>query len=132
SGLTTAYLMRPAATSSDAAVGSANTARLADPGIVPAAAPEPRVTRIATVAPPATAAPRPVRTATVTPAVVRPVSTTTATAADCSPSTGDRVWRVAKPGLIAGVVGAGLGAAGGAIADGGRAAGKGAMIGGIA
>src|SRR5262245_58515473 len=89
-GLTTAYLMRPAAAPSAAAVAPANASSLTD-GAVPIAAPEPRVTRIATVPP----ASRPARTATVTPAVVRPVSTTTATAADCSPSTGDRVWRVA-------------------------------------
>jgi len=42
----------------------------------------------------------------------------------------DRAWRIAKPGAIGGLVGAGLGAAGGAIADGGKAAGKGALIGG--
>ena len=40
-------------------------------------------------------------------------------------------WRIAKPGALGGLVGAGLGAAGGAIADGGSGAGKGALIGGL-
>ena len=121
-GATTAYLMRPAA-------GSTGEARMSP--LAPASAPEPRVTRAAATSP-RVAAPRPVRAATATPAVVRPVPVATAPAVECSASTGDRVWRVAKPGLIAGVVGAGLGAAGGAIADGGRAAGKDALIGGLA
>ncbi len=57
-----------------------------------------------------------------------PVAATTAP----SPCEGsDRVWRIAKPGAIGGLVGAGLGAAGGAIADGGSGAGKGAVSGGL-
>jgi len=39
---------------------------------------------------------------------------------------GQRTWRVAQPGLIGAAVGVGLGAAGGAIADGGKGAGRGA------
>jgi hypothetical protein len=40
--------------------------------------------------------------------------------------------KIAKPGLIGTLAGAGLGAIGGAIADGGSGAGKGALIGGLA
>ncbi len=50
--------------------------------------------------------------------------------ADCA-STGGRAWRIAKPGAIGGLLGAGLGAAGGAIANGGKAAGTGTLIGGL-
>ena len=45
---------------------------------------------------------------------------------------GGRTWKIAKPGLIGTAVGAGLGAAGGAIANGGKGAGQGALIGGLA
>ena len=45
---------------------------------------------------------------------------------------GGRTWKIAKPGLIGTAVGAGLGAAGGAIAKGGKGAGQGAIIGGLA
>jgi hypothetical protein len=62
---------------------------------------------------------------------VTPVATTTAVAADCATGV-DRAKRIAKPGVIGGLLGAGLGAAGGAIADGGGGAGKGALIGGLA
>jgi hypothetical protein len=61
---------------------------------------------------------------------VRPVATTPV-ATDCATG-GERAMRIAKPGLVGALLGAGLGAAGGAIADGGDAAGKGALIGGIA
>ncbi len=40
--------------------------------------------------------------------------------------------KIAKPGLIGTLAGAGLGAVGGAIANGGSGAGKGALIGGLA
>ena len=43
----------------------------------------------------------------------------------------DKNWEVAKDAIIGGAVTAGIGAAGGAIADGGKGAGKGAAIGGI-
>jgi hypothetical protein len=64
-------------------------------------------------------------------AAVRTVSASAAPA-DCGTTTGERVWRIAKPGLIGTLLGAGAGAASGAIADGGKAAGKGAIIGGLA
>jgi hypothetical protein len=127
-GLTTAWVMRPSApTPLEAPQPSARTA---PPGVTPVAltAP-PRV-----VAAPARIAPAPVRTATA-PRVVRPAATRVAVPpvvpADCV-STGDRVWRIAKPAGVGGLVGAGVGAAGGAIADGGRGAAKGALIGGLA
>jgi hypothetical protein len=71
-------------------------------------------------------APAPVARTSAPP--IRPVSTS---AADCG-TNGERVMRIAKPGLIGGLLGAGAGAATGAIADGGKAAGKGALIGGLA
>jgi len=40
--------------------------------------------------------------------------------------------RIAKPGAIGALLGAGLGAAGGAVVKGGNGAGKGALLGGIA
>ena len=132
-GLTTAYLLRPA-TSTGVSLdegGVPTMASLAPQArVAPAVLQQPRVSPAATVAAPA--APRPVPVATVSPAVVRPVSTSTASTVDCSTTTGDRVWRIAKPGLIGAALGAGLGAVGGAIANGGRAAGKGAVIGGLA
>ena len=76
----------------------------------------------------ATPQPRAVATRSASSASVRPV----AVGADCGTTTGDRVWRIAKPGLIGTLLGAGAGAAGGAIANGGDAAGKGALIGGLA
>lgn len=45
---------------------------------------------------------------------------------------GGRTWKIAQPGLIGTAIGAGLGAAGGAIAKGGKGAGQGAIIGGLA
>ena len=50
---------------------------------------------------------------------------------DCATG-GQRAMKIAKPGLIGSLAGAGLGAIGGAIAHGGSGAGKGALIGGIA
>jgi hypothetical protein len=80
-----------------------------------------------------TAAPRPSVTRTsVTPIASRPTVTpvrvATPVSTDCATG-GDRAWRIAKPGIVAGVLGAGVGAAGGAIANGGKGAGKGALIG---
>jgi hypothetical protein len=115
-GLTTSYLMRTPAPA-DAHE------------IAPAATVAPR----ALVAPRAVVNPRPLlRAATpAAPARVTPVSTAPPVPADCDTG-GERAMRIAKPGLIGGLLGAGLGAAGGAIADGGKAAGKGALIGGLA
>jgi hypothetical protein len=108
---TTAYLMR-----SDSGPTLAPTPAVAQP--LPPAPPTPTVRYVAARSAPVAVAPRVVRTAA-------PV------AADCV-TTGDRVWRIAKPGAVGGLLGAGLGAAGGAIANGGNAAGKGALIGGLA
>ncbi len=117
-GLTTSYMLRTPAPAdaqeiavtprTSAAPRALVAARTAAP-VVPAVAPVARV-----VSPP-----------------VIPVSTTATAPVDCGTGT-ERAMRIAKPGLIGGLLGAGLGAAGGAIADGGKAAGKGALIGGIA
>jgi len=108
-GLTTAWMLRPAAPAEAETAAVAPTTR---PTARYAAAPTPAVAR-------ATA-----------PARVTQVSSP-AVPADCSTG-GDRALRIAKPGALGALLGAGLGAAGGAIADGGKAAGKGALIGGIA
>ena len=112
-GLTTAWLMRPAISA---------VAQEA-PAVQPAAG-----VRYAV----ATPAPR-----TVTPPVARaatpPVTPVSSTAVDTDCATaGERAMRIAKPGLVGALLGAGHGAAGGAVADGGEAAGKGAIIGSIA
>jgi len=126
-GVTTAYLMRPSAVSTETAPVSTPAATMA-PGALqalpaaPAPPPAPAVRYVA-----ARTAPRPVVASA--PRVVR--AATVPVAADCA-STGDRVWRIAKPGAVGGLLGAAVGAAGGAIADGGKAAGKGALIGGLA
>jgi hypothetical protein len=62
--------------------------------------------------------------------VVRPVAVQTV-ANDCATG-GQRAMKIAKPGIIGALGGAGLGAIGGAIAGGGSGAGKGALIGGLA
>jgi hypothetical protein len=142
-GLTTAYLMRPATPTATAFADDASSLSVVPR--VPAAPATATVPASRSVARPRvvpavqrTAAPEPTRTieqpapvsrpAPVATGSVRPVSDT---AAECA-TTGDRVWRIAKPGLVGTVLGAGMGAAGGAIADGGKGAGKGAMIGGLA
>jgi hypothetical protein len=115
-GLTTSYMMRTPA--------PANAQEIA-----PAAMVAPHATL---VTPPPVNPRRPVRTATpAAPARVTPISTAATVPADCDTGA-ERAMRIAKPGLIGGLLGAGLGAAGGAIADGGKAAGKGALIGGLA
>ena len=114
-GLTTSYLMPTPGTADAQEIATPRTH--AAPRALVAAAPAPRTVT------PAVASSAPVR--------VTPVSTAAATPADCDTGT-ERAMRIAKPGLIGGLLGAGLGAAGGAIADGGKAAGKGALIGGIA
>jgi hypothetical protein len=66
------------------------------------------------------------------PAVVTPVSAPVdPVAAECATG-GGRAMKIAKPGLIGSLAGAGLGAIGGAVVDGGEGAGKGALIGGLA
>ena len=113
-GLTTAWMLRPTAP--------------AEAESTPAVAPAPRVARYSAVAPTPRSAAR-VATPRVTPAVTTVSST--AAPADCD-SGGDRALRIAKPGALGAVLGAGLGAVGCAIANGGKAAGQGALIGGIA
>jgi hypothetical protein len=75
----------------------------------------------------------PTRTTPMSPPVATPVSAQlpASTATDCATGT-DRAIRIAKPGLVGTLLGAGLGAAGGVIAKGGEGAGKGALIGGLA
>jgi len=102
-GLTTAWMLRPAAEA------QAQATQAAPP-------PAPRIT--------------PAVARTASPTRVTPVSTTT-TAADCATG-GDRAMRIAKPGAIGALLGAGLGAAGGAVVKGGNGAGKGALLGGLA
>jgi hypothetical protein len=76
------------------------------------------------------------RAATRPTTMARPVATPVSAgipapaATDCATGT-DRAMRIAKPGLVGTLLGAGLGAAGGAIADGGGGARKGALIGGL-
>ena len=124
-GLTTAWMLRPTAEAQAEAAP-----------ITPAPA-RPPMQYAATVSPsPARVAPTVVRPA-ATPTVVRtetpaPVTRVATTApADCSTG-GDRALRIAKPGAIGALLGAGLGAAGGAVVKGGNGAGKGALLGGIA
>jgi hypothetical protein len=123
-GLTTAWMLRPSAEAqAQSAPVTPLTARAAMPyaaSISPSAA---RVT-------PAVARP------SITPAVVRteapaPVTRVATAPADCTTGT-DRAIRIAKPGAIGALLGAGLGAAGGAVVKGGNGAGKGALLGGIA
>jgi hypothetical protein len=117
-GLTTSYLARtPAPASAQDVTPSPRV--VATPRALVATRPSVAPGPVVQVAPSA-APPR-----------VTPVSTGTTVSADCT-SGGDRAMRIAKPGAIGALIGAGLGAAGGAIADGGQAAGKGALIGGLA
>ena len=124
-GVTTAYLMRSSMPTEPVAVvptpaTSASVARSA----ATAAAPVRRAARVTRPASPG------ITPAVATqPAVVTPASAPVAT--DCSTGT-DRAMKIAKPGLLGTVAGAGLGAIGGALADGGSGAGKGALIGGLA
>jgi hypothetical protein len=119
-GLTTAWMLRPAAEAQAQAAPLAPVAPA--PAVRPAAnyaispPPAPRIT--------------PAIARTASPPRVTPVASTT-TAADCSTG-GDRAMRIAKPGAIGALLGAGLGAAGGAVVKGGNGAGKGALLGGLA
>jgi hypothetical protein len=123
-GLTTAWMLRPAAEV------QAQTTQTAQP--------MPSASATMAYAPPAPPRMTPtVARPTVTPAVVRtetpaPVTrVATSVPADCA-SGGDRAIRIAKPGAIGALLGAGLGAAGGAVVKGGNGAGKGALLGGLA
>jgi hypothetical protein len=130
-GLTTAYFTRPGA------------ALEAEPASTPptAAAPVYHVTHPTARHVAARVAPAPITTSSVASApvpVATPVSTValpstpvTSAPSDCATG-GDRAVRIAKPGIVGTLLGAGLGAAGGAIADGGKGAGTGALIGGLA
>jgi len=118
-GLTTAWMLRPAAEAqAQAAPATPMTAamvRPAAPSIAAAAPATPRIT--------------PAVARAETPARVTRVASTTAE--DCATG-GDRAMRIAKPGAIGALLGAGLGAAGGAVVKGGNGAGKGALLGGLA
>lgn len=131
-GVTTAYLVRPAAPDAAATMIPAPAAR---PATVPS---RPARVRPAVYHPAAgTVAPAPAVRAATVPASANPAAaalpgapapSVQATApappaADCARGS-DRAWRIAKPGLLGGLIGAGIGAAGGAIADGGSGAGK--------
>ena len=106
-GLTTAYLVRPTSEGVSSQAFAAPAPAVSQPVVT-----------------------RAVATRSVAPRVVR-TSAVESIADDCSTG-GQRAMKIAKPGLIGALAGAGLGAVGGAIADGGSAAGKGALIGGIA
>ena len=118
-GLTTAWMLRPAAEAQ---------AQAAPDSTAPAPALRPATPYVAAPAPSTARAYLAVARAE-TPARVTRVASTTA--ADCSTG-GERAMRIAKPGAIGALLGAGLGAGGGAIANGGKGAGKGALIGGLA
>jgi len=111
-GVTTAYMLRPAAPA--AAIAAA-----AVPPVVQSAAMHSAPVKARVI-------PAVSRTVASAPRAI-PVAATSSSQCEGS----DRAWRIAKPGAIGGLVGAGLGAAGGAIANGGSGAGKGALIGGL-
>lgn len=115
-GLTTAYVMGSRADAIPASFAAA-------PVAAPAVAAHRSVARTAATAPVVVARP-----AAVTYAAPQPVAVPVAN--DCATG-GQRAMKIAKPGLIGTLAGAGLGAIGGAIADGGSGAGKGALIGGL-
>src|SRR5262249_14504471 len=105
-GLTTAWMLRPAAEAQTQGTQAAP---------VMSVAPTPTPRPAATYTPSTPPAPR------ITPAVAHPASpprvtpvASTTTAADCATG-GDRAMRIAKPGAIGALLGAGLGAAGGAV-----------------
>ena len=120
-GVTTAYFARPAGMTDVEAIVA--PAPLASAATTPAALA--RRTAQTTIARPVAAVP-----ASAAPAAAS-TPTVATMPADCSTG-GDRALRIAKPGALGGLVGAGLGAAGGAIANGGKGAGTGALVGGLA
>ena len=113
-GLTTAWMLRPT-TEARAHAAPAPTVR-------------PATQYVATVPPSTPRAYPAVARSEALPPVTRVASTA---ATDCSTG-GERAMRIAKPGAIGALLGAGLGAAGGAVVKGGNGAGKGALLGGIA
>src|SRR5436309_13451926 len=122
-GVTTAYFTRP--TDGPAVVAPAPLAVAATPPVLARRTAQPMARPVA--AEPVTSAP-----VTSAPApAASPTRTVATVPADCSTG-GDRALRIAKPGAVGGLVGAGLGAAGAAIGGGGKAAGQGALIGGLA
>jgi hypothetical protein len=124
-GLTTAYVMR----GPDAPISSAPASVSTVPPTVERPVVQPVVAAAPTKAPArAAVAPRTVNVASAPATVVPPAATPMA--ADCGTGA-DRAMKIAKPGLVGTLAGAGLGAIGGAIADGGGGAGKGALIGGL-
>src|SRR5687767_9180179 len=86
-GATTAYFMRP-----DSGPTLAPTSAAAEP--LPPAPRAPTVRYVAARSAPVAVAPRP---------AARVVRTAAPAAADCV-TTGDRVWRIAKPGAIGGLL----------------------------
>jgi len=122
-GVTTAYFTR--STDGPAVVAPAPLAVAATPPVLARRTAQPMARPIA--AEPVTSAPV---TSASAPAA-SPTRTVATVPADCSTG-GDRALRIAKPGAVGGLVGAGLGAAGAAITGGGKAAGQGALIGGLA
>jgi hypothetical protein len=128
-GVTTAYLMRPATPEQPALQmtesGHASSRRVN----LAAARPAPRRVSAAEVARPAAVMTTP---AVAARPVVMPVAAPVGpVATDCATG-GQRAMKIAKPGLIGTLAGAGLGAIGGAVIDGGNGAGKGALLGGLA
>jgi hypothetical protein len=122
-GLTTAWMLRPAAEAQAQATPAAPVM-----SVQPTPTVRPAVTNAAGTPPAPRITPAVARTAP--PTRVTPVAATT-TAEDCATG-GDRAMRIAKPGAIGALLGAGLGAAGGAVVKGGSGAGKGALLGGLA
>ena len=133
-GVTTAYMMRSSegagsrAHATPAPVFAFTSAPAADLAPMNTAAP---LATPAVMRPAATHQTPVVHTRADAPAPVQRTAVVTPVATDCSTG-GQRAMKIAKPGLIATLAGAGLGAVGGAITDGGSGAGKGALIGGIA
>jgi hypothetical protein len=122
-GLTTAYLLSPATPVQSTIQAVDRTEAVPRASAAPATrkAPAPVVRPAATV--PAVG---------TRPAVVTPVSAPLdPVAAECATG-GQRAMKIAKPGLIGTLAGAGVGAIGGAVIDGGSGAGKGALLGGLA
>lgn len=112
----------PAATPPDDAVVQESVPVSPDPVVASAPAPTAR---------PRTESPDP-EPAASTAAAPAPAAARAPVPATTECDAGGRTWKIAKPGLIGTAIGAGLGAAGGAIAKGGNGAGQGAIIGGLA
>src|SRR6267142_2633223 len=119
-GVTTAYFTRP--TGGPAVVAPAPLAVAATPPVLARRTAQPMARPVA--AEPVTSAP-----VTSAPApAASPTRTVATVPADCSTG-GDRALRIAKPGAVGGLVGAGLGAAGAAFAGAVRRQGRGGSSG---